>query len=166
MVCRWFAYGLPMVYQWFTDGLPMVYRNSAFAKYSLICKISTQNLNRTDMITQENFIFRDITNLSQWASDTLEEIGTRAREVKQNVVLSKHIEAIKLSIEIEYLEAKLSELLRRIAHRANQEPQEYKTAREYFDCHIPNDFWEQEDNRKKLERQTALTLQSGKLQYQ
>lgn len=118
------------------------------------------------MIIQENFILRDVTNLSQWASDTLEEIGTRARAIKHCVVLGKNIEAIKQSIEIEYLEDRLSDLLRRIAHRANQEPHEYKTAQEYFDCHVPNDFWEQEDNRRKLERQTELTLQSGKLQHQ
>ena len=43
---------------------------------------------------------------------------------------------------------------------AAREPQEY------FDCHVPHDFWEQGDNRKKLERQTALMLQSSKLNYQ
>jgi hypothetical protein len=118
------------------------------------------------MITQDNtLIFRDITNLSQWASDILEEIRKRATEIRQNTVLGQHIETIKLSIEIEYLDEKLSNLLRRIAHRTNQEPHEHKTKQESFDCHVPCDFWEQEDNRKKLERQTALTLQSGKLQY-
>ena len=110
------------------------------------------------MITKKN-TQNDIANLTQWASDTLEEIRTRASEIKFKVALGKHIEAIKLSMEIEYLETKLSDLLRRIAHRTNQEPQEY------FDCHVPNDFWEQGDNRRKLERQTALTLQSGKLQH-
>lgn len=118
------------------------------------------------MITQDSFIFRDIRNLSQWASDTLEEIGTRATKIRENVVIGKHIEAVKLSIEIEYLEAQLSELLRRVSNRTSQEPQEYQTSHEYFDCHVPHDFWEQGDNRKKLERQTALMLQSGKLQYQ
>lgn len=117
------------------------------------------------MITQD-FTQNDIANLSQWASDTLEEIRTRVSEIKFKIVAGKHIEAIKLSMEVEHLETKLSDLLRRIAHRPSQEPQEHKTRQEYFDCRVPSDFWEQGDNRRKLERQTALILQSGKLQYQ
>ena len=121
--------------------------------------------------TAQDWAMGDIMSLSDLAIETVRNVSKNANNVPHLLVMGKTIEAVKRSIEVEYLCEKTLLILRQMGKRSEKA---HFTGFQgstlenlnYSDFLIPSDFWEQEDNKNKLQHFTKLILTNGKLQNQ
>jgi hypothetical protein len=121
--------------------------------------------------TAQDWAMADIMILTDLTAHIADIIHENTSKQQDYLTIGKPIEAVKLTIENKYLLEKQKALFREMGKR-NEKAHftDYKgsTLREFSqsDFLIPNDFWEQSDNKNRLQRMTNNILISSKLQYQ
>ena len=113
----------------------------------------------------------DIMILTDLTAHIADIIHKNTNKQQDYLTMGKPIEAVKLTIENKYLLEKQKTLFYEMGKRnekAHFTGLEGSTLRE-FDRSvflIPSDFWEQTDNKNRLQRMTNSILLSSKLQHQ
>jgi hypothetical protein len=121
--------------------------------------------------TAQDWAMGDIMTISDLTTHIARVAYKKTNEVQDLLIMGKTMEAIKLTIEIKYLLDKQIPLFHEMGKRSEQAAfTDFRGSTlnglDYSDFLIPNDFWEQDENKKRLQRLASATLQSGKLQYQ
>lgn len=133
---------------------------------------SVRTKNRTKMTeerTAQDYALSDICIIADYARALNTEISKRNGNVRHSLQMGNIMEASKLTIEISYFTERLSKLLYRIGARVEKtmNPDFKETTLEnFYDLKLPSDFWEQQDNKNRLQGLTKGLLTNGKLQYQ
>lgn len=137
--------------------------------------ISMQPKNHTDMEktnkTAQEWAMDDIMILTDLTAHIADIVHNNTDKQQDFLVMGNAIEAVKLTIENKYLLEKQKALFYEMGKRAEKAHFtgfEGSTLREFnqSDFLIPSDFWEQSDNKNRLQRMTNSILISSKLQYQ
>lgn len=121
--------------------------------------------------TAQDWAMADIMILSDLTAHIADIIHENTSKQQDYLTMGKPIEAVKLTIENKYLLEKQKTLFYEMGKRnekAHFTGLEGSTLRE-FDRSvflIPSDFWEQTDNKNRLQRMTNSILLSSKLQHQ
>ena len=127
-------------------------------------------MEKTEKTAQE-WAMDDIMILTDLTAHIADIIHKNTNKQQDYLTMGKPIEAVKLTIENKYLLEKQKALFREMGKRnekAHFTGFKGSTLREFnqSDFLIPSDFWEQSDNKRKLQRMTNSILISSKLQYQ
>lgn len=127
-------------------------------------------MEKTEKTAQE-WAMDDIMILTDLTAHIADIIHKNTNKQQDYLTMGKPIEAVKLTIENKYLLEKQKTLFYEMGKRnekAHFTGLEGSTLRE-FDRSvflIPSDFWEQTDNKNRLQRMTNSILLSSKLQHQ
>lgn len=121
--------------------------------------------------TAQDWAMGDIMILSDLTAHIADIIQENTNKQQDYLIMGKPIEAVKLTIENKYLLEKQKDLFREMGKRIEKAHfTDYRgsTLREFnqSDFLISSDFWEQSDNKNRLQRMTNSILVSSKLQYQ
>jgi hypothetical protein len=121
--------------------------------------------------TAQDWAMGDIMILSDLTAHIANIIQENTNKQQDYLIMGKPIEVVKLTIENKYLLEKQKDLFREMGKRTEKAHfTDYRgsTLREFnqSDFLIPNDFWEQSDNKNRLQRMNNSILISSKLQYQ
>jgi hypothetical protein len=121
--------------------------------------------------TAQDWAMDDIMILTDLTAHIADIVYKNTDKQQDFLIMGNTIEAVKLTIENKYLLEKQKILFREMGKRtekAHFTGFEGSTLREFdrSDFLISNDFWEQTDNKNRLQRMTNATLTSAKLQYQ
>jgi hypothetical protein len=133
-----------------------------------------QTNNHTEMETiktAQEWAMDDIMILTDLTAHIADIIHKNTDKQQDFLIMGNAIEAVKLTIENKYLLEKQKILFYEMGKRnekAHFTGFEGSTLREFdrSDFLISSDFWEQLDNKNKLQRMTNSILISSKLQYQ
>ena len=92
---------------------------------------------------------RHICNIADMATEITRTIQQKNKELDFANAFKEPFKATKLQVEMSYLMDKLQRLLWLIGQAVEQSP-EVSAELQSFDWRIPNDFWEQTDNKLHL----------------
>lgn len=121
--------------------------------------------------TAQDWAMDDIMTMTDLTNHIADVIYKKSEKIRDLLIFGKTIEAVKLTIENKYLLEKQKSLFYEMGKRTEKAHfTNYKgsTLHEFrnSDFLIPSDFWEQTDNKNRLQGTTKLILSSSKLQYQ